>query len=249
MTTRALSALREDLRDRADVQGMTVRHTDAELNRYLLQSARGLRSWLTNAGFSALIEGTSPTALPTSPPTTGESFLEVAYPSNAVSIHGVDVNTGPTTSGQWYPLHAIQFSKRREYSTRVGQQPEAWLIRTLPKETPDTTLTAGAIQIYPASTSGLHYRIWYLPELPELTTDTHVFQGFDGDWIEWILWDAAIKVLYKDLDDGADSEGDQRAQRERSIVQARIMANINRVQRSGPVSLRRISGRPSRYGR
>lgn len=243
MTTRALSALREDLKDRADIQGMDVRHTPAELNRYLLQSARGLRSWLTNAGFSGLLEATSPTALPTAPPTTGETFLEVAFPSNAVSIHGVDVNEGPAATGRWYDLDAIQFSKRREYSCAVGQQPMSWLIRTIPKETPDTTLSAGAIQIYPASTLGLSYRIWYLPELPDLTTDTHVFQGFDGDWLEWILWDAAIKVLYKDLDDAADSEGDQRATRERAIVQQRIMTNINRVQRAGPTTMRRISGR------
>jgi hypothetical protein len=249
MTTRTLTLLRDDLRDRADVQGMTVRHTDAELNRYLLQSARGLRAWLTSAGFSGFLEGTSPTALPTSPPTTGEAFLEVAWPSDAISIHGVDVNTGPTTTGKWYELDAIQFAKRRDYSGLVGCQPEAFLIRTLPKETPAATLSAGAIQIYPLSTLGLTYRIWYLPELPELTTDAHVFQGFDGDWIEWILWDAAIKVLYKDLDDAADSEGDQRANRERGIVQQRILANINRTQRSGPVTLRRISGRVARYGR
>ncbi len=236
MTTRTLLALREDLRDRSDTQGMTTRHTDAELNRYLLQSARGLRSWMTNSGFSAFLEGSAATALPTAPPATGETFLEVAWPTGALSIHGVDVNTGPTVLGTWYELHAIQFGKRRDYVYQVGCQPQSWLIRTLPKETPATTL-------------GLSYRIWYLPELPELTDDTHVFQGFDGDWVEWILWDAAIKVLYKDLDDAADSEGDQRAQRERAIVAERIKANINRVQRSGPVSLRRISGRLSRYGR
>lgn len=243
MTTRTLALLREDLRDRSDTQGMTARHTDAELNRYLLQSARGLRSWMTSAGFSAFLEATTATALPTAPPVTGETFLEVAWPSTALSIHGVDVNEGPAALGRWYELEPIQFARRREYSLIIGEQPQAWLIRTLPKETPDTTLTAGVIQIYPASTLGLSYRIWYLPELPDLTTEGHVFQGFDGDWLEWILWDAAIKVLYKDLDDAADSEGDQRAQRERGIVQQRITTNINRIQRAGSVSMRRISGR------
>lgn len=246
MTTRTLTLLRDDLRDRADVQGMTTRHTDAELNRYLLQSARGLRSWMTAEGFSAFLEGTTPTALPTAPPVTGESFLEVAWPSDAVSIHGVDVNEGPTTLGRWYELQPIQFGKRRDYSHVIGCRPEAWLIRTLPKETPAATLSAGALQIYPASTMGLSYRIWYLPELPDLTNDAHVFAGFDGDWIEWILWDAAIKVLYKDLDDAADSEGDQRAVRERGLVGDRIKTNINRVQRAGSISMRRIAGR-SRY--
>ena len=67
----------------------------------------------------------------------------------------------------------------------------------------DTDLSAGAIQVYPASTLGLEYRIQYLPEFPELSASpgTQVVQGFDGDWLEWVLWDAAVKVAYKDDED------------------------------------------------
>lgn len=244
MTTRTVTDLIADLRDRADIEEMAVRHTDARLCRYLTQSCRALRAELTAAGFSGLLDWSTPAALPTSPPITGENFLEVDWPSGAVEILGFDVNLGSGASSRWYPLRRMSIGERRDYYGTNGH-PQGFLIRTLPKEdTPaDASLSAGAIQVYPASTLGLEYRIQYLPEFPELAASpgTQVVGGFDGDWLEWVLWDATVKVAFKDdEDDGGGLYAKAAAERDR--VKARIVTNINRVNRAGPIVPRRSGG-------
>lgn len=245
MTTRTVTELLADLRDRADIEEMTIRHTDARLMRYLTQSLRALRAELTAAGFSGLLDWTTPTALPTTPPTTGENFLEVAWPPTAIEILGFDVNLGSGASSRWYPLRRMGIGERREHALIQGH-PQAFLIRTIPKEdTPaDTGLSDGAIQVYPASTLGLEYRIQYLPEFPELSSGTQVVNGFDGDWLEWVLWDAAVKVAYKDDEDDAGGGGLYvKATTERDRVKQRIVTNINRVNRAGPITPFRAGSR------
>lgn len=235
-TTRTVANLILDVRDRSDTADMLVRHPDATIMAYLTQSLRALRNLVTGGGFSGLLDWTTPAALPVAPPIAGENFLEVAWPADAVEILGVDVNMGPTTLGLWYPLDTMTVSQRRDWNGQQGR-PEAFLIRSVPREsTPPSTVldaTAGQIQIYPNSTLGLSYRILFLPAFPELTATTSVIQGFDGDWIEWVIWDAAIKVLFKD--DEMDPSQDQKAVRERAMVQERIVTSINRIQRAGPI--------------
>jgi hypothetical protein len=227
---------------------MPLRHTDARLCRYLTQSLRAVRAELTGASFSGLLDWTTPVALPVAPPVVGENFLEVVWPSTAIEILGFDVNLGSGASSRWYSLRRMGIVERRDYNGAQGR-PDAFLIRSIPKEdTPaDADLSTGAIQVYPASTLGLEYRIQYLPEYPELTASpgTQVVQGFDGDWLEWALWDAAVKVAYKDDED--DPGGGAlyvKATSERDRVKERMLRNINRVNRVGPIVPRRAgSGR------
>lgn len=249
MTTRTVTELIADLRDRADIEEMDVRHTDARLTRYLTQSCRSLRSELTAAGFSGLLDWSTPAALPTAALITGENFLEVDWPVGAVEILGFDVNLGSGAGSRWYPLKRMGIAERRDFYGTSGH-PTGFLIRSLPKEaTPATTsLSAGAIQVYPASSLGLQYRIQYLPEFPELAASpgTAVVGGFDGDWLEWVLWDSSVKVAYKDDED--DGGGLYvKATTERDRVKARIVTNINRVNRAGAITPRRAGSGGPRY--
>jgi hypothetical protein len=227
MTTRTVGDLTYDLRERADLRGQTLRHPDSQLRRLLTQSLRACRAWVTRAVADTFIQGTAPSSLPTAPPTAGEQFLEVAFPPNAVSIIGIDVNVGNC----WDPLEPVRFMDRRRRQ-HTASRPFEYCIRTLPHETPDTTLTAGAIQVYPLVATGLPYRVWYLPELPELEDPDHVVAGFDGDWLEWALWDATIKLAAEDDD---SQNVDAIATRERQIVQDRVIAGAVRIQRAGPI--------------
>lgn len=242
MTTRSVTDLLADLRDRADIEEMPLRHTDARLCRYLTQSLRAVRAEMTAAGFTGLLDWSSPVALPTSAPDTGENFLEVDWPATAIEIHGFDVNLGSGASSRWYPLRRIGIGERRDYYGTQGH-PEAFLIRSIPKEaTPATdTLESGAIQVYPASSLGLEYRVQYLPEYPELSASpgTQLVQGFDGDWLEWALWDAAVKIAYKDDEDDPSASLYVKAVAERDRVRSRMVININRVNRVGPIVPRR----------
>lgn len=216
---------------------MVDRHSDESLLRYITQSCRAYRAMLSRAGWDGFIEPTTPAALPTTAPTTGELFLEVDWPATAVSIHGFDVLLGGT---RWYPLKPVSFAERRDYTTRGGP-PRAYVIRTLPKTTPSTTgLSAGKLMVFPLDASGMTYRIWYLPEFPTITNASQFIEGFDGDALEWMLWDSVIKVAAKD-DDAQNV--DQIAVRERAVLQERITTNINRVDRSGSLSPRRAGYR------
>jgi hypothetical protein len=248
VTARSVTELLADLRDRCDIEEMPTRHTDDRLCRYLTQSCRGLRNELTAASFTGFLEWSTPTALPVAPPIVGEYFLEVAWPSTAIEIFGFDVNRGSGASSDWDALERITIGERRKY--RCQGLPQAFLIRTLPKEaTPATdTLEAGAIQVYPSSTLGLDYRIQYMPEFPELAASpgTQLVQGFDGDWLEWILWDAAVKVAYKDDEDDGGGSLYLKATTERDKVKARFITNINRVNRAGPVTPFRSGSRRAR---
>jgi hypothetical protein len=226
----------QELRERADIEGMETRHPDASLMRYLTQSARSYRAMLSRAGFEGFLQATDPAALPTAPPTTGEQFLEINWPDTAVSVHGVDVLQG---SDRWYPLDPIDFNERRDYIHRPGP-PRCFFVRAIPTTTPASTLTAGKIQIFPLNTQGLTHRVWYLAVFPELTDPGDVVDGFDGDAHEWILWDATIKIAAKD-DDAQNV--DQIALRERALIQERVTTNYNRVQRAGATSPRRTGYR------
>jgi hypothetical protein len=242
VTTRTGEQLIDDLIDLADLGDMEVRHPRARLLRYISVSLAAVRAELTAAGFQGLLDWTDPATLPTEPPTAGENFLEVAWPTAAVSIHGVDVNTSGTT-GKWYPLDSMVMAERRSFYGDAAL-PRAWVLRSVPKEQSagGTTLatTSGKISIYPASSLGLYYRILYLPAFPGITSETHVVQGFDGDWIQWALWNAAIMVLFKD--DEMDPSQDQKAVREREMVKARVITNINRTNRASPIQPTRAGG-------
>lgn len=240
-STRTGTQLVDALIDLADIGGMPLRHPRATLLGYISDSVGELHCQLTADGFAGLLDWTDPAALPTAPPVAGENFLEIDWPSNAVSIHGVDVNTSGTT-GRWYDLDPISIQHRRDYLT--GNIPRGWVIRSIPKEQSagGATLatTSGKINIYPASTLGLYHRVLYLPAFPGITNEAHVIQGYDGDWIQWVLWNSVIKALFKD--DEMDPSQDAKAVRERAMVHERIKTNIQRTNRAAPIQPRRDGG-------
>lgn len=231
MTTRTVTLLVADLRQRADLRGQTTRHPDSDLKQSLLQSLRSLRSLVTRAGGPFFIVGSTPGPLPTAPSPASETFLEVPWPDGAVSIHGVDV----LVSTVWCPLNPVQFAARRDYQG-IGGRPRAFHVRALPVENPgQVALTAGVIQLYPSDTQGLSYRVWYVPELVDLA-DGDLVQCYDGDWLEWVLWDSVIKYAAEDDD---VQNVDQVATRERAIVEQRIVGALQSAASPEPISPRR----------
>lgn len=244
MSTRSGEDLVDDLIDRADLVDMEVRHPRARLLRYVSIGLAAVRAELTRGGFEGLLDWSTPTALPTAPPVVGQNYLEVGWPANAVSVHGVDVNAGSSGAGaRWYPLDVMSLAERRRWYSSQGL-PQAWLNRTLPRELAagDDELdpNTGKIQVFPASTEGREYQIIFLPTYPGITNEAHVVQGFDGDWIEWALWHATILALFKD--DEMDPSQDAKAVRERAAIGARMLTNINRTQRAGPIQPTRAGG-------
>lgn len=234
MGSRTVASLIDDVRYRADIRGMTDRHPDSDIRRLLSQSFRGCRAKLTENGFTGFLASTTPAALSTSTPSDGD-YTSIPVPDDSSSILGVDIDLG---SGRWVSMEPMSFSARHDYIDRGGP-PRSWCIFSLPTTTPDTTLTAGSIRLYPKTDSAYNYVITYLTQFPELSNDNHVVHGFDGDWFEWVVWDVVIKLSASDN----DSQGTyQIAMQERMLVEQRVMTNISRYNRTGPISPRRGRG-------
>src|SRR5688572_32063708 len=64
---------------------MEVRHPRARLMNYLTVSLRAVRAELKRGGFEGFLEWSTPAALPTAPPVTGQNYLEVSWPSDRKS--------------------------------------------------------------------------------------------------------------------------------------------------------------------
>src|SRR5690242_15078570 len=98
--SRTLATLIADVREAADIEGLTDRHPDATLIKWINLAWRRLRTKVANAGMPGLTTATSTANLPTSAPVTNEQYLVVDWPDGAVGVYGVDV----LVSTRWVSL-------------------------------------------------------------------------------------------------------------------------------------------------
>lgn len=193
---RTLTVLLADVREAADIEGLTERHPDATLIKWINLAWRRLRTKLAQSGMPGMTVPTTIAALGTTPPVSTEQYLEVNWPDGAVGVYGVDVLLG----SKWIPLHPMSFAQRRDFQDRGSTEnaPSHWIPLTLPSEN-TTTITAGKIALFPLATGGVNYRIWYLPVWVDITTPANVFYGHDL-WFEWLIQTVVRRVAQKDDD-------------------------------------------------
>ncbi len=194
--SRTLTVMLADCREAADIEGLTDRHPDATLIKWINLAWRRMRTKLAMAGMPGLTIPTTIAALPTTSPVTTEQYLEVSWPDGAVGVYGVDVLLG----AKWIPLHPMSFAQRRDFQDRGSSEnaPSHWIPLTLPSES-TTTITAGKIGLFPLTTGGVNYRIWYLPVWVDIVTPGNVFYGHDL-WFEWLIQTIVRRVAQKDDD-------------------------------------------------
>lgn len=200
--TITLANLITEIREQADIEGLTDRHSDAFLVRLINRKWRHLRTKLTNAGFSYFLEATTSAALPTSAAVSGEQYLEIDFPTGAVSVHGIDVLFG----SHWIPLKQGTFAERRDYQTQglTGGlnrfTPHTFVVRTVAVEN-TTSVDAGKIMLFPLDTSGRNYRVWYLPTWTDIAAANTTYVLYAHDiWIEWLILEVCICVWTRDND-------------------------------------------------
>lgn len=194
--SRTLTVMLADCREAADIEGLTDRHPDATLIKWINLAWRRLRTKLAMSGMPGLTIPSTIAALPTTPPVSTEQYLEVTWPDGAVGVYGVDVLLG----SKWIPLHPMSFAQRRDFQDRGSTEnaPSHWIPITLPAES-TTTITAGKIGLFPLATGGVNYRIWYLPVWVDIVTGANVFYGHDL-WFEWLIQTIVRRVAQKDDD-------------------------------------------------
>lgn len=185
---------------RADLEGLFDRHPTISLNAEANLSYRQLRQKLANADCPTVLSPTAILSLPTAEAVAGGGYAEIDWPTNAVSVHGVDVKV----ASYWCNLPQGAFTQRRlgpvqsdrgDYSY-ADEGLAMWIVRSLPT-TAGAVTTAGKIMLFPVPSGG-QYVLWFLPEWIDIVLDTDLFPGQEG-WIEWLICDVACKALVRDI--------------------------------------------------
>ena len=226
--SRTLTVLLADCREAGGVEGLTDRHPDATLIKWINLCWRRLRTKLAASGLPGLTVPTTIAALPTTPPVSTEQYLEVNWPDGAVGVYGIDV----LIAQRWLPLHPMSFAQRRDLQDRGASDsaPTHWLPLTLPTES-TTTITAGKIALFPLATGGVNYRIWYLPVWVDVTGVNNVIYGHDL-WFEWLIQTVVIRIAQKD----DDSENTLKAAMvQQTDVWTEIVKSIGNMNAAEPV--------------
>lgn len=230
--TITLAALTDALIWESGIDGKTgsnARHVTARLYELLNRQYKQLRSIVTANGEEFFRTPGTATAIPAR--AAGEDYISLPWPTSASEIVGVDVYTG----AGWRELTQ---SSRRQWRVWPGpgnrpDSPGEWSTLKMPQST-TTTVTVGAIAIWPHSLTG-SYVIDFVPHWVPITDPTHVFVLFPH-WEEWLLAASTMVISQRDNNkrnmfvDARDRKAE---------AQAQIIAHCRRSKRGSVVARRR----------
>lgn len=194
MATVTLLELRTRARQRADMEA-TGFVKDPELNSYINASYAELYDLLV-ACF-----GSDYFVAPAHPFTTTPNTDKYALPTDFYKLLGVDIKLD---SINWRTVKRFEFSERNI--------PQIWdnsfYVSTRYR------LNGNNILISPVPTSQAECRAWYIPLPQKLTLDSDSFSGING-YEEYVIIDAAIKMLTKEESDTSQLSFDKQALKKR----------------------------------
>ena len=223
---KTLAQLRALVRWQADISGLTLRHTDADLTTEINQSIQRFREMVSDNGFQYYLT-TSTGTLPvgqTAPYPFGVLDLAAVSP-NVVRVHGLDV----TVNSQTHSLDAVDFAERTRYQYPDGPSGGVPVAFTMWTDT--------KVAILPPSQSAYSYVLWYLPVSTDLSADADTFDGKAG-WETWIVWDVFHKLIHRDTYPQLFAS----VATERANIQADILKRSRHLQRQGPMVKRDTRG-------
>lgn len=196
-----LLQLRTQCRERADMKNATGVYTnafitDTELNSYINQSYFELYDILVQKfGDDYFV------ADPLQFEADGTTFL---YPlpdgdnyDEAPALYkfmGLDLALGGASdNASWVTIRPFMFADRNRYAVPNFQS--FYGITNLRYR-----LNGSNLYLTPIPAAGQILQMWYVPKLVELADDEDIAQGFSG-WLEYVIVDAAIKMLNKEESD------------------------------------------------
>jgi hypothetical protein len=218
-----LATIVTQIQYRGNYDGYELRHPLATIKELWNLSWQQLREMVSMAEDGTFLQQTTPAALPTTP-ATGDEYVTIDWPINAVAIFGVRVKT----NDRWRPLKALPTAALHDYQyaglfNSTTTEPVGYILKTIPFGATSTE-TAGKIMIVPVPTSGT-YSLWYLEAWTPLTTDAHTVSGHAA-WVEWSVWNTIIMMRSKD---GITDDGYRIAVQERERCKDLILARASRL--------------------
>lgn len=190
-----LASMRTQARQKSDMTGSNF-VTDSELDGYLNASAAELYDLLVDAHGEEYFLSDTPYEFSTVADTDAYDLPEGFY-----KLCGVDVRING--SGDWYDIGKYNFNERN----RGQSGDDRMLVRY--------RLGSTKIRFTPAPKAVHSVRMWVIEAPPTLTDDADTFDGVAG-WEEYIILDAAIKMLQKEESDASALKADK------MLIKARI---------------------------
>lgn len=238
--TRTVTEMIADVRYRCNLEAEVARHPDANIQRLINESWQAVREIVSEVSpYYLKAKSGTLTAGAVIPDASGNATLTAAFgkldlPADCVRVYGLDLEVG----GQLIELEPLPFEARNDYQS-VSQRtnvPEAFFVYNMGAES-TTTVTAGALALFPAPNIAYPYTLWYLPIWADIST-TSVFDAFSG-LEQWVLWDVCAKTCARDN----DRQGTYGiAVQERMVAEARIKS-ASKTQRAGPLRVQDTRGR------
>lgn len=181
----SLAQLQTESRQRADMENSEF-VTDSELTTYINRSYRKLYDLLVSKFNDYFI--VSPENPPQFTLAAGEATFDL--PENFYKLVGVDRSTG---GNDWYVLRPFNFEDR-------NSRRNVYLYRGL-YPTVRYRIIGNILRFMPEDQAVGTYRYWYVPKFTPLVESTDELDINCDIWSEYIVVDAAIKMLQKEESD------------------------------------------------
>lgn len=228
--TRTLANLRADVRWISDTEGLTLRHTDANVNRAINQAVQAFRLMLADHGSSFYLREASFATVAG----TDTVDLSLVASGNVVQVYGIDVSV----DGEWRELFEFSFAERNRYQDSWSGDnrgtPTYYQILNIGTVNAPTGASAGDLRLMPTPDAVYTMRVFYLPVLADMSADGDFFNGLAG-WEDWVVYEAALRLCERDAGGGDNLEGIRAGL---ARVETRIKRAASRLNR--PHVLRRV---------
>lgn len=206
--TVTLLQLRERVRQRADMQ-TSLFVDDSELNGYINDSIAELYDLVRESNGEDYYTTSTPTVMYLT-----SSVSVYALPSDFLSLKTIQLQNG----SNWINMERTNLKMIGLNTNYAGHY--------------QYRLASSSIIFDPTpSSTGTQFRMHYVPASPVLTSDTDVWDGFNG-WDDYVVVDAAIKCAIKGEDSIVSDLRIQKAALEariRKMAPARDDANANSI--------------------
>lgn len=187
--TRQLDELRDEVRQRSDTEN-DPHITDAELTRWINQSAARWWGHIVRARGEQYV-------MTTATPSTVAGTATVAVPSDFFKLKGIQWDRG---SSKRQRIHRIELQD----FLRLDVDSRDWTTGRLRVMVEGTNF-----RFHPTPNAVYNLIVWYIPAAPQLSADDDTLDGVNG-WEEWVVLDAAIKVMAKQKRDSSLLEDERK---------------------------------------
>lgn len=188
--TVTLTSLLAQVRQRADIESATVRHPDSQLTEYINQSWAELHDELTQSVQDYLM--TSSTISVTNGTDT------YSLPATFYKLRGIFITIGSS----FIELNQFQIQELGKYQYAGGWYSDAPMAYHL----------QGSNIVFKPTPSGAYtVTLYFTPAPARVSAGSDTFDGIAG-WEEFVVWDAAAKVLARDERDPSYAQGKAREQ-------------------------------------